>query len=124
MFTRIPTLVAVFLGVLAGSFATGSLRVDPTWTLRAAPQSAAPAPQSGMNDMMKMHEKMMADMKTAEARLDALVKTMNATTGDAKTNAVAAVVNELVAQQKAMHAHMNEMHKHMMGGRGMMMMKD
>jgi vancomycin resistance protein YoaR len=103
---------------------TGSISVDSMQTLRAAPQTAQPAPQSGMNDMMKMHEKMMSDMKAAEARLDALAKTMNAASGDAKTNAIAAVVNELVAQHKSMHAHMNEMHQQMMGGRGMMMMKD
>ena len=86
-----------------------------------APQTAKPAMQSNMGDMMKMHEKMMAETKAAEARLDALVKTMNAAAGDAKTNAMAAVVSELVAQQKLMHAHMTEMHQQMMGGRGMMM---
>jgi hypothetical protein len=94
-------------------------------------QAAAPvqpAAQSGMADMMKMHQNMMAEMKAAEARLDTLVKTMNAASGDAKTNAIAAVVNELVAQRRQMHAHMSEMHAHMsemhmhmMGGRGMMM---
>ena len=87
----------------------------------AAAPPAQPAAQSGMGDMMKMHEKMMAEMKTAEGRLDALVKAMNASSGDAKTNAIAAVVNELVAQHKLMHAHMSEMHQQMMGGRGMMM---
>jgi hypothetical protein len=90
-------------------------------------QSAAPSGQSGMADMMKMHETMMAETKAAEARLDALVKTMNAASGDAKVAAIAAVVNEMVAQQKTMHSHMHEMHQHMMGGpkmmggRGMMM---
>ncbi len=50
-----------------------------------------------------MHEQMMADMKAGDAKLDALVKDMNAATGDAKVDAIAAVVNELVRQQKAMH---------------------
>ena len=72
-------------------------------------------------EMMKMHEQMMADMKAADSRLDALVNEMNAASGDAKVNALAAVVTELVSQQKSMHAHMGQMHQQMMGGRGMMM---
>jgi hypothetical protein len=64
---------------------------------------------------------MMADMHAAEARLDGLIKEMNAAGGDAKVAAIAAVVTELVAQQKSMHARMAQMHQQMMGGRGMMM---
>jgi precorrin-3B methylase len=45
---------------------------------------------------------------------------MNVSAGDAKVNAMAAVVNELVRQQKAMHDRMGQMHEQMMG-RGMMM---
>lgn len=95
----------------------------------AAAQSASPSAQpreqapSNMQDMMKMHEQMVAEMKAADTRLDALVKDMNAASGDAKVNAVAAVVSELVRQQKSMHAHMGQMHQMMMSGRGMMMKK-
>jgi hypothetical protein len=74
-----------------------------------------------MQDMMKMHEQMMAEMKAADSRLDALVKDMNVATGDARVNAVAGVVTELVRQQKSMHERMGQMHRQMMGGRGMMM---
>jgi hypothetical protein len=75
-----------------------------------------------MPDMMKMHEQMMAEMKGADTRLDALVKDMNASTGDAKVAAVAAVVNELARQHQTMHRHMGQMHQHMMGmGPGRMM---
>jgi hypothetical protein len=89
---------------------------------QGAQQTPGQQPQPGMQDMMKMHEQMMAEMKAAEARLDVLVKEMNLATGEAKTNAVAAVVNELVRQQKSMHGRMGQMHEHMMmGGRGMMM---
>jgi hypothetical protein len=70
-----------------------------------------------------MHEQMMAEMKTADARLDALVLDMNAAAGDAKVNAIASVVTELVRQHKGMHGRMGMMHKHMMEGRGGMMMK-
>jgi hypothetical protein len=88
-------------------------------------QSSQPREQSpsNMQDMMKMHDQMMAEMKAADARLDALVKEMNAASGEAKVNAVAAVVTELVRQHKSMHERMGQMHELMMGGRGMMMMK-
>ena len=74
-----------------------------------------------------MHERMMADMKAADAKLDELVKSMNAATGDAKISAMAQVVTELVREQKTTHEHMGMMNQQMMpmmmGGRGMMMMK-
>jgi hypothetical protein len=85
----------------------------------------APSPQgsqsrgqtpSNMQDMMKMHEQMMAEMKAADSRLEALVKDMNAASGEAKVNAVAAVVTELVRQQKSMHDRMGQMHQQMMMG--------
>jgi hypothetical protein len=91
-------------------------------TPQTPPAQGATQPQPpGMPDMMKMHEQMMAEMKAGDARLDALVKDMNDAKGDAKVNAVAAVVSELVRQHKAMHGRMGQMHQQMMGGRGMMM---
>ncbi|MBI4486076.1 MAG: hypothetical protein HY655_08710 [Acidobacteria bacterium] len=65
----------------------------------------------------------MAEMKTSDAKLDALVKDMNAAAGEAKVTAMAAVANELVRQNKAMHERMGQMHQQMMGGRGMMMQR-
>ncbi len=76
-----------------------------------------------MQEMMKMHERMMAEMKAADSKLDPLVKDMHAATGDAKVNAVAVLVTELVRQKKSMHDRMGQMHQQMMGGRGMMMKK-
>jgi hypothetical protein len=43
---------------------------------------------------------------------------MNAATGDDKVAALALVVNELVQQQKSMHAHMAMMAGHMHRGMG------
>ena len=83
-------------------------------------QGAAPQSQPNMQDMMKMHEQMMAGMKADDAKLNALLKDMNAAAGDRKVNALAAVVTELARQQMTMHEHMEQMHKQMMGGRGMM----
>ena len=54
------------------------------------------------------------------AKLDALVKEMNTASGNAKVDAIAAVVTELVRQQKTMHERMGQMHEQMMSGRGMM----
>ena len=81
-----------------------------------AQQPAAPE----MNNC-PMCQQMMAEMKAGDAKLDALVKEMNAAKGEAKVNALAAVVTELVGQHKAMHNHVGEMHQHMMGMGGMMM---
>ena len=105
---------------------------SPTRSLNLATDVAAQAPPSqspegrgqspsNMQDMMKMHQQMMAEMKAGEAKLDALVKDMNAASGETKVTATAAVVNELVQQHKAMHGRMGQTHQQMMGGRGRMM---
>ena len=89
-----------------------------------SPTASSPAgqsPQSNMPDMMKRHQQMMADMKAADLKLDELLKTMNAATGEAKITAISQVLTEPVAQHKAMHEHMATMDQQMMmGGRGMM----
>ena len=86
-------------------------------------QGTAPQAQPNMPDMMKMHEQMMAGMKADDSKLDALLKEMNAATGDAKVKALAATVTELVRQHRGAHGQMGQMHQQMMGmmgGRGMM----
>lgn len=122
MITRaaLVTTIAGFLALGVGIAQLGLEAAEGTQT--AAPQEAAPQPRSGMADMMKMHEQMMAEMTAADAKLDVLVKDMDAATGDAKVDATAAVVSELVRQHKAMHARMGQMHQRMMG-RGMMMQR-
>ena len=63
----------------------------------------------------------MMRMDSPNHRLDSLVDRMNRTSGNQKTQAMAAVINELVAQRKAMQGRMQQM----MEGEGMMgMMKD
>jgi hypothetical protein len=56
--------------------------------------------------MMEQRQKMMADMQAAQKRLDELVAQMNAATGNAKVDRIAAVLNELVAQHKRMSTMM------------------
>ena len=114
------TLGALILLILSSTSPTKSFNLV-TNVAAQAPSSQGSQP-SNMQDMMKMHAQMMAEMKAADSRLDALVKDMNAASGDAKVSAVAAVVTELVRQQKSMHERMGQMHQQMMGG-GMMMKK-
>ncbi len=85
-----------------------------------SPAQAAPAAQMSMQDMMKMHEKMMADVKAGQTRLDDLEKKMNAATGDAKVAAMAEVVSELVRQHGGMNERMGGMSQRMMGQMKMM----
>ena len=64
--------------------------------------------------MMAEHEKMMTEMKAADQRLDALVTKMNAASGQAKADATAATVTEIVAQRQTMRDRMMGMHEGMM----------
>lgn len=119
--TTIATLLAALAIALAG-MPFGLTAVQATQQAQPTPiPHEGHQPQADMHHMMMMHQQMMADMKAAEARLDALVRDMNAANRDTKVEAVAAVVNELVRQQRAMHGRMSQMHEHMMGGHGMMM---
>jgi metal-responsive CopG/Arc/MetJ family transcriptional regulator len=52
---------------------------------------------------------MMKMMEASEARVDKLVQAMNQATGQKKVDAIAAVINELVAQRKMMLGHMRQM---------------
>jgi hypothetical protein len=71
---------------------------------------------------------MMAEMKSGDERLSALVTTMNAAAGADKANAIAAVVTEMVAQRQAMqqgmmkmdHEKMAHMMAHMQAGKDAM----
>jgi hypothetical protein len=65
--------------------------------------------------MMAEHEKMMADMKAADQRLDELVVKMTAASGQAKVDATAAVVTEMVTQRKTMREGMMRMHQGIVG---------
>lgn len=120
MVTRIVLATAVAGLLTLGSGIAQSIGAEQTTPQSHPPHATTPPPQPGTASMMKMHEQMMADMKAGDEKLDALVKEMNTLSGDAKVNAIAAAVTELVRQQKAMHDHMGHMHQQMMG-RGMMM---
>ena len=75
-------------------------------------------PASGMEAkcqaMMAEKGKMMADMKAADQRLDALVAKMNTASGMDKMAATAAVVSEMVTERRAMRDGMTKMQEGMM----------
>jgi uncharacterized protein HemX len=106
--------VCVVFALAAGVMSFGGVAAQASQQSPAA--QTTPQPPPNMQDMLKMHEQMMAEMKAADAKLDALVKDMNVATGDAKVKAMAAVVYELVQRHKAMHGHMGQMHMQMMMG--------
>lgn len=68
-----------------------------------------PAGRGGMGSMMAERQTMRAEMEAQAKRLDALVAAMNTAGSAVKVDRVAAVVNELVAQHKAMHGRMMAM---------------
>lgn len=66
---------------------------------------------AGCEAMMAGRQKMMADMKTADQRLNELVAKMEQASGQAKVDAVAAVVHEMVTQRQEMRDRMMQMHQ-------------
>ncbi|MFO7691782.1 MAG: hypothetical protein R6V57_01735 [Vicinamibacterales bacterium] len=100
-------------------------------TAKAKPQAGMAADMTARcQAMMAEHEKMMTEMKAADARLDDLVARMNAASGMGKADAVAAVVNEMVTQRRTMrdgmmkmqHGSMGHMMEHMQAGKDSMAM--
>ena len=102
-----PIFIAAF-ALAAGLFLSpaGAQQAPPKTPDHSMPMSQA----GGMMD----HDKMMADMKAADTRLEALAQTMTSARGDGKVAAMQALLTELVKNQVDMHRHMAMMHDHMM----------
>ena len=87
-----------------------------------AASQTTPPPQPQMSDMMQQHQQMMAELKASDQRLEELVRAMNTAKGDAKIEAMAQAITELVRQQQAIHGRMGmmmgQMSTGMMGGKG------
>ena len=77
---------------------------------------AGPPDREAMRACMHAH---MMRMDSLDTRLDSLTARLNRATGNARVGAMADVVNELVAQRRAMHRQMHDM---MMQCPGMMPM--
>jgi len=80
---------------------------------QATPQVQAPMGRGQMG-MMAERQKMMAEMNAGQKKLDDLVARMNAATGQAKVDQMAAVISELVAQRRTMQGQMMSMQGDMM----------
>lgn len=65
-----------------------------------------PGGPPGRAGMAAQCREMMADRKAMDARLDERLAAVNAAQGEAKVEAMAALLNELVSQRKAMHEKM------------------
>jgi hypothetical protein len=119
MVRRIALLGSV-IGLVVVFGSSPGVGVDPSIGAAVRAAGAVQQPAQGMQmgmpmqDMMKMHEKMMADMKASQAKLDDLAKKMNSATGEAKVSAMAELLNELVRDHRMMGDHMGTMHQHMM----------
>jgi hypothetical protein len=78
-----------------------------------APAASAQQPGDSMRRRAETGMAQMTMMRdSTDARLDSLVRAMNSATGDRKVQAMANVINELVAERKMMHQHMGEMMEH------------
>jgi hypothetical protein len=73
-----------------------------------------------MSEMVARGHQMMAGMRAADQKLDELVATMNAARGNDRLDAMAAVISELAAYQKAIGAEIMSMHGMMMSHNPMM----
>jgi hypothetical protein len=100
---RFGTLIAVIL----------VLGVTLIPTAQAQVSQAAQSP--GHHADMKAHcQTMMKEMAAGQQKIDDLTARMNSASGQAKTDLMAALLDELLAQRKAMHARMASMHGNMM----------
>lgn len=91
------------------SFGMGCVFAIALVTVLPAQTKWPPADGQRQMGMMADCQKMMADMNAGQEKLDGLIAEMNAATGQQKIDRIAAVLTELVARQKAMHAHMTMM---------------
>jgi hypothetical protein len=114
MFKRISVLV-ITAAVVASAAAMAYEPVADAAVVQTAAQGGKPG-MSGMpmQDMAKMHDKMMADMKADQAKLEELVAKMNAASGTSKVDVMASLLTAIVQNHGKAVEHMDMMHQHMM----------
>ncbi len=97
-------VVLVVATALAGGRSAGAQTTTPaatTPTATAQRETPHEIPGQWLRDVQKRRDEIATRHEAMMVRLDALSKTMNQATGQAKIDAMAALLNELVAQQKA-----------------------
>jgi TolA-binding protein len=69
---------------------------------------AGPAKPTAVScqQLMQRHEQTMSDLEQMDAKLYGLVEKMNAAKGEARIDAAAAVINELMRQRRQVHERM------------------
>ena len=122
------TILVLLVSFVGAATLCAQQSAPPLPAAQKMEMSGKPGMMGKMDEsMMAHHKEMMAKMEAMDARLDELVKKMNAANGSRKVDAVAAAVNEMVAQGKQMREQMMAMHpemmKHMMEHMRMGMMK-
>jgi DNA-binding FrmR family transcriptional regulator len=96
------TIVRIAVGVSA-------LVLGAQMLFAQQPEQRSVRPADSMMAKSGMAQQQMRMMDSLNARLDTLVSRMNRATGNKKVTAMADVINQLVAQRKAMQEHMREM---------------
>jgi hypothetical protein len=89
-------------------FALAALALaGPAAAEEPAPEAAPPAqqPPPHVQQMQQQRRAFMEQLQERNKRLDDLVAKMNAAQGEAKVDAIAAVINEMVEQRRAMQPH-------------------
>lgn len=123
--TRAAILIAV---LLAGVTAAQGQTAPPAGGRGQQPPTTVDETQAAA--MMAERQKMMANMRAMDQKLNDLIAKIDSARGDdAKIEAIAAVVKQLVAQRTQMHSQMegmqtrmmNHMTQHMMSMQGGMM---
>lgn len=110
--TGIGLLLAA--AVVLGPPAVAGAQQDPREHDHAAGAPAAGAPDQKQEHRPGTPGAMMPDHAAAAARLKPLIEKMDAATGEAKIEAMAAVIAELTRERTNMHGHMDHMSR-MMG---------
>ena len=131
-FSRLATGIVAGFAAVVMSAAPGLAGQLPQ--AAGHPAMAKEKPEAGMaakcHAMMAEREQMAAAMKVADGRLGELATKMNGAPDAEKANAIAAVVNEMIAQRRAMqdgmmtmqHGMMAHMMEHMQAGKESMAM--
>ena len=111
-------VIAMVTGCAADviSAVPGLAAQTPAGYQHATPDKAKPASGMAAKDhaMMAEHEKMMADIKAADQRLDEMVTKMNTASAAQTPAATAIVVTEMAAQRRTMRDGMMKMQEGMM----------
>jgi hypothetical protein len=111
----VKNIGTVIVAAVVFSAVGGLLAQTPAAPQHQMDQMKQPADMAAKcKAMMAEHDKMTADMKVADTRLDGLVVAMNTAPVATKAAATAAAVTEIVAQRHAMHDGMMKMQQGMM----------